>query len=287
MSQWRRFHTEVPAKWILGGEHSVLRGGTAIALPHPELKLTLSFEPQSISELRIFPSESAPVIRELIQSVVDRLGEDGKSFVMPEGELRLESSIPSGAGLGASAAISVAFARWFAEPLQLEGEMLYEFAMDFEYRLHGRRSGVDVAAALLGKPISFGEEKGYRAIGIKKLPRFTLHDTGLRARMSECVYRIQALREENPHLGMEIDEKMGHSVRSSMEGLVHFDQGMRGAGLQKIAAGMTLAQECFYSWMLVPGDAHRIEETLLAQGALAVKMTGAGGGGYVVALWKD
>jgi mevalonate kinase len=95
------------------------------------------------------------------------------------------------------------------------------------------------------------------------------------------------LREESPHLGMEIDEKMGHSARSAMEGLVCFDQGQTEAGLQKIAQGMHLAQECFYSWMLVPGEAHRIEESLLAQGALAVKMTGAGGGGFVVALWKD
>jgi mevalonate kinase len=261
------------------------------------MKLTLSFEPSSSrtgtgsgssSGLEVFPEESREVVNELLQSVGDRLSDEGRSFPRPQGTLRLESTIPVGAGLGSSAALSVAMARWIGEPLGIEGERaIYEFARELEHRFHGRSSGVDVAVALVGKPISFVAEKGYQDLGIKKLPRFTFHDTGLRTRTSECVYRVETLREENPVLGMEIDEKMGHAARSAMEGLVSFDQGRKEAGLQKLALGMHLAQECFYSWMLVPGDARRIEETLLAQGALGAKMTGAGGGGFVVALWKD
>lgn len=287
MIQWRRFQTEVPAKWVLAGEHSVLRGGTAIALPHPQLKLKLSFEPDSSSGLKIFPDDARSPVLELLESVADQRSDEGLSFPMPEGALRIESTIPVGAGLGSSAAISVAVARWLSEPLGLEGEALYEFAKSLEHRFHGRSSGMDVAVTMVAKPISFVEGSGYRVLEVKKLPRFTFHDCGLRARTTECVYRIDKQREENPHLGMEIDEKMGFAVRSVMEGLVHFDRGQKELGLHRVAQGMRQAQECFYSWMLVPGEAHRLEESLLAQGALAVKMTGAGGGGFLVALWKD
>jgi mevalonate kinase len=287
MTQWRRFHTEVPAKWVLAGEHSVLRGGTAIALPHPELKLKLTFEPGSSSNLSVTPPTAEAVILELLQSVVDQRSDDGRSFPLPQGTLIIESSIPVGAGLGSSAALSVAVARWLSEPLSLEGEAVFEFAKELEHRFHGRSSGMDIAVTLSGQPISFVMEQGYRQLGIKRLPKFTFHDTGLRSRTSECVYRVGIFRDENPHLGMEIDEAMGHAVRSAMEGLVVFDQGQAERGLALVAQGMKQAQQCFYSWRLIPGEARRIEETLLAEGALAVKMTGAGGGGFLVALWKN
>jgi mevalonate kinase len=289
LSLWRRFQTEVPAKWLLAGEHAVLRGGTAIAIPHPEMKLSFSFEPDSsASDLTVIPESSRESVFDLLQSVRDRLGEEGRTLAKPEGTLTIESTIPVGAGLGSSAALCVAMARWLSGPMGIEGESaLYELACELEHRFHGRSSGVDVAVALAGKPISFVQGQGYRVLGIRKLPRFTFHDCGLRARTSECVYRVDVLREENPILGLEIDEKMGHAARAAMEGLVCYDQGMKEAGYQKLALGMHLAQECFYSWRLISGDARRIEESLLAQDALAVKMTGAGGGGFVVALWKD
>ena len=37
-------------------------------------------------------------------------------FKNPRGVLRIESTIPFGAGLGSSAALSVAVTRWMAEP---------------------------------------------------------------------------------------------------------------------------------------------------------------------------
>ena len=39
------FQTTFPAKWVLTGEHAVLRGVIAIALPHPRFHLRLRFEP--------------------------------------------------------------------------------------------------------------------------------------------------------------------------------------------------------------------------------------------------
>jgi mevalonate kinase len=57
--------------------------------------------------------------------------------------------------------------------------------------------------------------------------------------------------------------------------------------LALIARSMKRAQECFATWQLIPGDAYRLAQDLERQGALAVKITGAGGGGFLVALWNS
>jgi mevalonate kinase len=273
---WSSFHTRLPGKWVLAGEHAVLRGATAVALPYAEAALELTFQPQVWEGLSIVPRDAEPVILDLLQAVRDEWEAEGRSFPMPRGTLQIESTIPVGAGLGSSAALCVALAQWLSQGLSIPN--LFEFARRLEHRFHGKSSGMDVAVILAGSPIAFSMEKGARPLEVKRPPRFTLHDTGLRIRTSECVLRVERFREEKPMVAMKVDEAMAEAARFTMEGLISED-------FQRIADGMKRARECFYSWELVPGAVHRVEEKLLAEGALATKLTGAGGGGFVVALW--
>ena len=50
---------------------------------------------------------------------------------------------------------------------------------------------------------------------------------------------------------------------------------------------MALAQQCFETWGLVTPELIEQKYELLKQGALGVKLTGAGLGGFWVALWKS
>lgn len=298
--RWPNFTTTVPGKWVLAGEHSVLRGATAVALPQRDLGLTLSFEPhpefsavpvsETESRLGIEPVEAEIVIKELLHSVADRCAEDSRVFDWPNGKLKIRSNIPVGAGLGSSAALCVALTRWMAEPLGVEEAACIEFATRLEHRFHGRSSGMDVAVIVAEQPISFAMDGRVRSLGIQNIPKFTFHDTGLRTRTSECVLRVEKFREEVPNLGVKVDETMAAASRAAMEGLIRYDSPnleSRREGLQLIKKGMEMARECFYSWELVPGDVKRMEEDLLKKGALAVKLTGAGGGGVLVALWDS
>jgi mevalonate kinase len=282
---WSSFHTRASGKWVLAGEHSVLRGATAVALPHASLGLNLRFEPGD--RLRVEPSEAEPLILELVGSIADAQEESGKSFIKPQGVLKIESDIPIGAGLGSSAALCVALTRWMASPLGIAPEQQMEFATQLEHRFHGRSSGMDVAAIISGEPIAYLVGRGIRSLGVRKLPHFTFHDTGIRTRTSECILRVEKFREEAPALGVRVDDSMGAASRIAVEGLVKYDSGHSAEGLELLKKSMQQAQECFYSWELVPGAAKRLEEDLFKQGALAVKMTGAGGGGMLVALWEN
>lgn len=283
------FKTAVPGKWVLAGEHSVLRGGTAVALPHPELGLELSFTPSRDGKLVVEPASANSVIQDILISIQEDQQSEDHAYSIPNGKLVIQSTIPMGAGLGSSAALCVALSRWLAESLSLKtSEDIQHFATRLEHRFHGRSSGMDVAVIACGEPISFSMPKtgtGVNKLGIKKLPRFTFHDTGLRARTSDCVLKVEKFREEDPLLAMRVDEQMSAASRLVLEGLITYDAHPGAASLDYIARGMKLAQECFYSWQLIPGEAKRLQESLQAQGALAVKITGAGGGGMLVALW--
>ncbi len=282
---WPSFQTRVSGKWVLAGEHSVLHGATAIALPHPEFTLNLSFQPSS-TELSVEPKSSHTMISDLFRAVEDERALDDLPISKPEGTLHLSSTIPMGAGLGSSAALCVALTRWMAEPLSISSQDFFEFARRLEHRFHGRSSGMDIAVILENEAISFNLEKGSLPLGIRTLPRFTFHDTGLRKRTSDAVFQVENFREEKPWLALQTDEAMSSAARFGIEGLERYHLGDADAGLRLIANAMSQAQECFYTWGLIPREIKNLEEDLRAQGALGVKITGAGGGGFLVALWK-
>lgn len=279
------FEARIPGKWVLTGEHAVLQGMTAVALPHPSFFLTLRFKPKSGQKLKVMPAEVESEILELIRAIADSREE--QNFSEPEGELDILSSIPLGAGLGSSAALCVAITQWLSPTLKIKPEDFFEFATQLEHRFHGKSSGMDVAVILANEPVSFVRGRGAIPLGIKRIPKFTFHDTGLRARTSDCVIKVESFREENRTLALKVDEAMGQASRLSMEGLFAFDSGEVKTGLELLAKAMKQAQECFYTWELVPGEAKRIQDQLYRQGALGVKLTGAGGGGMLVALWPD
>ena len=57
-------------------------------------------------------------------------------------------------------------------------------------------------------------------------------------------------------------------------------------GLPKLVESITSAAECFYGWDLVSAELDGHIQFLKAQGAIAVKPTGSGEGGYVLSLWQ-
>jgi mevalonate kinase len=290
---WPSFSTRVSGKWVLAGEHSVLRGVCAIALPRGDIGLSLRFEPASdlathSGDERGFivePPDAFDLIQELLDSVADSIEVDGKSFLLPHGKLKIESDIPMGAGLGSSAALCVALTRWMAGPLSLAESDWVEFATQLEHRFHGRSSGMDVAVISAGEAVSFVRGSEVVPLGIKRLPVFTFHDTGLRSRTSDCVLKVEKFKEANPLSGVQVDDAMATASRLAMEGLILFNSGESEQGLFLLSESMRKSQECFYFWGLVPDTVQQLEKQLLAEGALAVKVTGAGGGGMLVALW--
>lgn len=277
------YRIEVPAKWVLTGEHSVLRGRQAIAFPHPSMRFSLSYNPNGESEISANPFQSQ------IRLLLGRASEFLKiPLTIDESRIELQSQIPIGAGLGSSAALCVALSKFVLAQAGKTEDLLVPLATHLEHFYHGKSSGMDISAIAAGShPILYSMDQGSKLIApIGSLPRFELYDSGKRGSTKECVQKVKHWQQTMPHLKDHFDDQMEESTRIAHEALLSFSQSPRESE-DRLAEAMKMAQHCFETWGLVTPELIEQKHELLKQGALAVKLTGAGLGGFWVALWRS
>lgn len=81
----------------------------------------------------------------------------GRSLNQLGGYFHLHSTIPVGAGMGASAALCVAMSRWFCAQNMIELSQCNDFAKELEHLFHGKSSGLDVAGVATEVGLYFKE----------------------------------------------------------------------------------------------------------------------------------
>lgn len=270
-------------KWILAGEHAVLRGHTAMVFPVANKKLTLTYDPSSSMLNADFSGDCGADLHLLFWSVIEQgMKLLGKSLNALHGHFNIENTIPVGVGLGVSAALCVAVSRWFLAQQFIAEHQLRSFATQLEDLFHGKSSGLDIAGVLAAQGIEFCKGQ-YTPLELAWNPRWYLSSCGQMGITSHCIQQVEALWEEDPELGQQIDQEMQSSVELACAALKYDTPEARGQLVQAING----AAECFQQWGLVSESLHQHMVMLRQAGACALKPTGSGGGGYVVSLWND
>lgn len=282
------FETTVYGKWILSGEHAVLRGSPALVFPLKSRFIHLSYQKdQKVDGLQLTLGGSfGEEFRLLFWGVLE------KAFEMKKirrndlaGQLHMDCNIPIGAGLGASAALCVAVTRWLMHYQYVQESESLEFARQLENLFHGESSGVDVAVALSGKPVRFVRNQRREEFETCFSPRWYISYSGKRGVTADCVAKVKKLLEIDPQVGNSIDADMKEATAIceqalSRNGLAEAER------LQILARGMELGKSCFIRWGLCEGPLDLHMQILKESGALAIKPTGSGQGGYVLSLWE-
>jgi mevalonate kinase len=279
----KSFYGEASGKWILAGEHAVLRGSPALVFPLTSRKFSLRFNPGGSGlKLKSFGDRGSE-FEQLLWAVMDKacsIAHVSKTDL--NGEIEISSAIPIGSGLGASAALCVTIARWFESFGAVKASALYEFSRDLEDLFHGESSGVDVAVAISNKAMRFrreGERVGWSPLWI---PKLYISYSGERGVTLECVRKVKSLIQENPKLGEQVDQDMQEAVALCERALKMNPS----EGLPMLIGALELAQSCFVRWGLVSEGCEKKIKELRAAGAQVVKMTGSGDGGYLLSLWE-
>lgn len=277
------FTTQTHGKWILAGEHAVLRGAPALVFPLKSKSLKMSFEPQESGLDLHHGTEFGPEFRVLFWSLLERACKLAETSIQRiAGKIVLSSDIPVGSGLGASASLCVAVTRWFSAAGLVRKDQESDFARDLENIFHGESSGVDVAVVLSEKGLHYERNGVRRQLSPVWEPCWGLIDTGQKGMTYDCIRQVKDLHQRDPELGIAIDVRMRQAVSLCEASLLRPSSD----GLAQLVEGIQLADSCFASWGLVTEKARGMMLDLQQAGALATKPTGSGGGGYILSLWK-
>ncbi len=277
------FQTVTHGKWILTGEHSVLRHGAALVFPiiHKNLTLTyqLTGDPLTISSPATQSTEIQELLSHAIHAALELLG---KTDVVLRGHLSLTHNIPMGTGMGGSAALCVAVARWFVYLKLVSTQQHLVFAQNLENIFHGKSSGVDIAGASSLAGVHF-QNGVHRPVQQTWQPHWFLSFCGEKGLTAVCIQSVQELWDISEPLAKKIDAHMQESVALALHAL-KLD---KSNGLSLLAEAIEIASSCFLQWGLVPAALANHMQQLRNAGAIAVKPTGSGGGGYVLSLWAS
>lgn len=273
--------TTSPAKAILFGEHAVVYGKGAIAVSldmRMELRISLSertsVNGQSLSEPR----------HRYIRWAVENLWDGGGL------RINTRSDIPPASGLGSSAALSCCIASAIAAMNGAWSEAgTARDAFEIEYNTQGRASPTDTSCSAHGKAISVSFEKGVGHLWTlgKGNRRWHIHHldppdmtlvVGFTGVPSVTTVQIEKVRSFHDRSGFarETINEIGNIVE---EGLL----ALRSGDIVRIGELMNMNHACLTILGVSSKELQRLKDACDPY-SYGVKITGAGGGGSVIAL---
>lgn len=264
-------------KVILLGEHTVVYGHPAIAagLPvgvHARVRPGRGRVVAPSWQLDLLMGDGSDVGTAL-EKLAEALGADPRAL-----DVALETEIPARAGLGSSAAMAVAVARAMAPWVGAGNDTA---AIDAavaaaETVFHGTPSGVDAAAASHGGVGVFSKGEGWSPANVRQPIKLCLGLSGRPRRTADLVASLALLARRTP-VARQVIDHLGEISRAGLEALALGD-------IDSLGRLFDLAHGLLAGLRLSTLELDKLVHGARASGALGAKLTGAGGGGAVIAL---
>ncbi|MBN1771493.1 MAG: mevalonate kinase [Deltaproteobacteria bacterium] len=255
-------------KAILVGEHFVVHGVPALAVPVPG----------GTVEAELGEAGTGPVpaghVRACLEVLHRRWGAPAPDAL----SVAVRSSLPAGAGLGSSAALSVALGRaWVARTGRARSDdELREASLACERIAHGNPSGIDTEVALTGRALRFVRGAPPRPLAIAPGLGLLVVDTGAPRSTRSMVEEVERRRAEDP----AAFERRATRIRELVEAV----EGALATGdLPTLGAAFDAAQRVLADLGVSTPELDRAAAALRRAGAAGAKLTGKGGGGAVIA----
>ncbi|CYU91665.1 mevalonate kinase [Streptococcus suis] len=270
-------------KIILMGEHAVVYGQPAIAMPFSAVEITAQVRAQG---------QALSVACDFYEGLVHRMPKIWESLkhairfslyrigapTDPAIHIEISSTIPAERGMGSSAAVAVAVARaLFAYyEKELTDSELWDIVQSSEKIAHGNPSGIDAATTSGKSPVFFIKQQPIEPFELKLHAHLVVADTGVTGNTLEAISDVADLLEKKPE-AIKLVEELGNLTRLAKEDLATDQAELLGSRMNQAHA---LLQELGVS------DSSLDKLVRLAQenGALGAKLTGGGRGGCMIAL---
>ncbi len=269
-----------PGKVIVSGEHSVVYGKHALVTA---VSLRCYVTVEEGEEVRIrsqlgvtgIDFEVHPYVSNAIILFEERFGKVFRSEMRgTKPEVTIESEIPVASGLGSSAAVTVSTLKALScfYGVELGNEEIFKLAKEVEVRVQGRASGVDPFVSTHGGAWLMPERER-----LEFDAEMLVVDSGENSVTAEMVRKVAELRERFPGIVEKIFDTMDSITLEICDALA------RGGGTEDLRRLFRM-NHCMLKAIGVSTPAlDRLVERLEEFG-LATKLTGAGGGGCVLAV---
>ncbi|MEM2739899.1 MAG: mevalonate kinase [Candidatus Bathyarchaeia archaeon] len=268
-----------PGKVILCGEHFVVYGEPAIVAAI-DLKAYAYASFRDKPGIHIYSSMVSEDALRPIHDVVKLLIESRGVGLTGKGlSISINSSIPISAGLGSSAAVAVASILAVSKllGLKLRKREIVSLGVKAEEVVHGRPSGIDPTISVYGGMLLFKLRGNIRRIKPAKPIELVIADSGLKRSTGAMVRRVGELASRYPDIFSRLRSTVRTIVRQAVEAIIEGDLEELG-GILNMNHGLLSA---------IGVSNSRLEKLIYAAreaGALGSKVTGAGGGGCIIAL---
>lgn len=271
------------AKIILIGEHSVVYGQPAIALPLPDVKMTATITPATnghtiaseyftgaISDL---PDKMSGV-QKLVQALIERFHGQNDPW-----KLTIESDLPAERGMGSSAATAVAIVRAFFDYYEaaLDRGLLLQLADIEEEITHRSPSGLDAATVSSKQPLFFIKGQAGTPFQMHLTGTMVIADTGIKGATKEAIEAVQEQLRDNHQSTVAHIDHLGKLSTACKEFLTNNE-------LMKLGTSLNAAQADLAELNVSSPELDHLIQVAREHGAIGAKLTGGGRGGCMFAI---
>lgn len=278
--------SSAPGKIILFGEHAVVYGRPALAVPVTQVHADVDISDSNSAgiwidapdidlhaELNTLPSDHP------IAAVIHNLFFLSRVSPFPTINIKITSTIPVASGLGSGAAVTVALTRALSTHINyaMTDEQVNAFAYEIEKLHHGTPSGIDNTVITYAKPVYFVKGQAIETFKVGQPFTIVIGDTGISAPTKESVGDVRKLWEADKTKWEGLFDKVGELVkeaRNSIESGKTKELGMLMNQNHKVLQELTVSSP----------ELDKLVSAARTAGALGAKLSGGGRGGNMIAL---